>query len=447
MTVDTGAETLEYTAAWPFLAPKSPTLLMQHFDTTIYNVDPSSHLYRFVDALCGESGAGDLRKQYLLSRLGSSIEGTHFGDLDSIFSNLFSVPRLDVESYTYNPYTDMLTSDQWDEVYVKDQWYRARAKDFLAACQAGGTNEGFALMVRSVTGGTCDIYETWKFEDQPVGRLPVYLRNEVVLAPHKESITQKEKWLLLHHLDKIKPVDVVLTIDVNGLAVHLPVAFRQVSSDNSYFEITKTVTPWPKLLSNIPPPEYLAEEIFAGETWLLNSGPQEAPTTAFNSCQEYSYFYKFSSTGEGQIDEVDYMKQGSGDLTPVSEINYSTSDTSSSWGPWIGYPLADSPDNFPGGQSGATPLQAPALTLSGQPYVFSFPSQAEFVTEMISYLAGQGAQTTNSQYRLPISGTNTSRSTYAPEMSIPIEVPISGSSVVSGWYSNRLSQSSNIGGE
>jgi len=447
MTIDTGAETLEYTAAWPFLAPKSPALLMQHFDTTVYNVDPSSHLYRFVDALCGESGAGDLRKQYLLSRLGSSLEGTQFGDLDSIFNNLLSIPRLDVESYSYNPYTDMLTSDQWDEVYVKDAWYRARAKDFLAACQAGGTNEGFALMVRSVTGGTCDIYETWKFEDQPVGRLPVYLRNEVVLAPHKDSITQKEKWLLLHHLDKIKPVDVVLTIDVNGLAVHLPVVFRQVSADNSYFEVQKFVTNNIDL-SKIPPPEYLAEEIFAGEMWLLNSGVQEAPTTAFNSSQQYSYFYRFSSSGEGQIDEVNYLKEVSGVLS--SEINYSTANTSSSWGPWIGYPLADSPDNFPGGQNGATPLQAPALTLAGQPYVFPFPSQNEFVTEMMAYLSGQGAETTRTRYKLRISETNTARSTYSPEMSIPIEAPISGSSLVSSWYSGRQgtsSQPSSIGSE
>ena len=243
MAIDTGTESIEYTAAWPFLAPKSPALLMANFDSTVYNTDPSTHLYRFVDALCGESGAGDLRKQYLLSRLGSSTEGTQFGDLDSIFNNLFSIPRLDVESYAYNPYTDMLTSDQWDEIYVKDQWYRARATNFLAACQAGGTNEGFALMVESVTGGTCDIYETWKFSGTPVGRLaPVYLLNEVVIAPHKDSITQKEKWLLLNHLDRIKPADVVLTIDTNGLAVHLPVTFRQVSADSSYFEIQKFVT-------------------------------------------------------------------------------------------------------------------------------------------------------------------------------------------------------------
>ena len=447
MPVVSNAENIEYTAAWPFLAPKSPSLLMQHFDTTVYNVDASSHLYRFVDAICGESGAGDLRKQYLLSRLGSSADGVHFGDLDCIFNNLLSIPRLDVESYTYNPYSDMLTSDQWDEVYVKDAWYRARAKNFLAACQAGGTNEGFSLMVSSVTGGTCDIYETWRFEDQPVGRLPIYLRNEVVVSPHKSSLTHKEKSLLLHHLDRIKPMDVVVTIDPNGLAVHLPVAFRQVSADSSYFEVQKFVTNNTDF-SKIPPPEYLAEDIFAGEDWLLQSGPQEAPTTALNSAQEYSYFYKFSSSGEGQIDEVDYMKE---DLNGLSlEVNYSTSQTSSSWGPWMGYPLGDSPDNFPGGQNGVTPFTEPAISLSGQPYVFLFTSQEDFVTEMRGYLVGQGAETTVTQYRLPIGGVNTSRSTYSPDMSVPTEVPMSGNTLISGWYSGRQgtsSQPSNIGTE
>ena len=62
-------------------------------------------------------------------------------------AELLGVRRLLHEAYDYNPATDMLTSDQWDEVTIKDHWYRERALDFLAACQHGGTVEGIARAV------------------------------------------------------------------------------------------------------------------------------------------------------------------------------------------------------------------------------------------------------------------------------------------------------------
>ena len=104
--------------------------------------------------------------------------------------------------------------------------------------------------------------------------------------------------------------------------------------------------------SKAPRPEYLAEEIYAGEMWLKDGG--EAPTTAFNHTQEYSYYHKLSTDDTtGQIDSIEYWVEDDG--ARRRETDYAETDTTESWTDPIPVPLADSPDNFPGGRLGQTP--------------------------------------------------------------------------------------------
>lgn len=114
----------------PFLAPRSIEARLRHFCETYFNTSENTTLFKFVDALCGDAGAGSLKKSTFVQRLGARLDTIYFGDIDNIFGNIGFLVRMASESYPYNPQTDMLTSDQWDEVMVKDAWYRARIKDF-----------------------------------------------------------------------------------------------------------------------------------------------------------------------------------------------------------------------------------------------------------------------------------------------------------------------------
>ena len=46
--------------AWPSIGLASTSSLMAHFDEDVYDVSQTGHLYKFVSALTGGSGAGDL---------------------------------------------------------------------------------------------------------------------------------------------------------------------------------------------------------------------------------------------------------------------------------------------------------------------------------------------------------------------------------------------------
>lgn len=424
-------ETLEVVVPWPYLPPKSTESLMMHFDDSVYRVDALSHLYRFVEALTGDSGAGDVQKKNLLERLRYTADGTNFTDLDVLFGRLLGVRRLLHEAYDYNPATDMLTSDQWDEVTIKDHWYRERALDFLAACQHGGTAEGIARAVKSVTGGSADVYESWRYKGQTVGRSLVPIPNEIIVRPDVADMPERMKRTLLDSVRRIVPADTVTTIDIRGVSIHTPVDYRGLSADSSYFEITKSVVNQVDL-SKAPRPEYLAEEIYAGEMWLKDGG--EAPTTAFNHTQEYSYYHKLSTDDTtGQIDSIEYWVEDDG--ARRRETDYAETDTTESWTDPIPVPLADSPDNFPGGRLGQTPHQAPALTASGDPYPFPYASQQEFIDKVVlPDLDERGGKLEGASFRLPLGGESHRAVVYTPQRIMPGKMPLLGNAVQTSWY-------------
>ena len=103
---------------------KSTELRLEHFDEHVYTADSSTTLYKFLDALCGDAGAGTLKKEIFIQRISGAIENIYGSDLDYIFGNMRFLCRSPEESYNYNTATEMLTSDQWDEVAVKDAWYQ-----------------------------------------------------------------------------------------------------------------------------------------------------------------------------------------------------------------------------------------------------------------------------------------------------------------------------------
>lgn len=422
---------------FPLMPPRSTEARLAHLDETVYRADPTTVIYKLIDALCGDAGAGDLKKQSFLNRLAQALENIYFSDLDYIFGGMGFLSRSDAESYPYDPMNDMLTSDQWDEVRIKDAWYRARVRDFFVAAGHGGTPEGIRMATIAGTSVDCDIYEVWRYMDNygipnAIGRAPVSTRSEFVVAPHKTSLGNKERRLLRQMLTRIAPVDTIVTINTAGLAVHIPVTIKAAASDSSYFEVQKIVTGSP-VLAELPPPEVLGLDLRPSELWLLSGNPETAPYAAFNITQEYGYFYLISGGARSPVDSVLYGTLDADGVTVKPEQNYEDYQVIEQFTAWVEYERADSPDNYPGGKFGRTPDAEPALHPDGSAYIFQYASQAEYVTKAKADVITAGGQADDLRYRLPLTGTSTTKQVFTPDLAVAYNPPIKDSTVTSSW--------------
>lgn len=627
-------------ATIPLLPTKDTALRLRHFDSDVYNLDESSALYAYVDALVGDAGVGTLKKQLLINRLNASLDTTHFDDLDSTFGNIFKIARFASETYSYNPETDLLTTAQWAEVHVKDAWYRARVKNFFTALGLGGTPDGLRVMVRAALGVDTEIYEMWRFQDNyaaiygiqdiesiqnlilnpsfeydsgasvfgwspfisgtgstltvtsaltsavfsgknalafnsgtsvtnpsftgnkvsvtsgktynfslyyykpsasasltsltlnvltqdasgvsvstfastnsvlvseiltrvnfsftvPAGqvyatpsvvimgsvtgtpntiyfdsiqvqslngtniyfdgdmsgyrwmgqpgqsgsiksspidalsRTRVPSRNEVIIYPHKASISTLEMIQTKSMLHRLAPVDSVITVANSGYAVNVPLPIFSVKADSTFFQVQQYVTGAPGTDLSIN------EEPNDSYRWVSSTEENLAPGAAFNQPQEYSQYYLYSGKSTSAIDTVSYSSQ---DIhgTIFQENPYQTiTEAPNTWGPWITFDKADSPDNYPGGKLGHAPTVSPGR-VSRAPYkaayVFPYASQASYVSQMKTKILSVGGQVVNTMYRLPISGKISTQVTWTPDLAVEMVEPNRLSAVTSGWY-------------
>lgn len=281
--------------------------------------------------MCGDAGAGSLKKEIFIQRLSGAMNGIYGSDLDYIFGNMRFLSRSPSESYTYNTMTDMLTSDQWDEVAVKDAWYRARIAEFFMAAAQGPLIDGIRLCVHAAVGVDCEVMESWRFIDsyglgQDVGRASS--RQEVVVRPFKETLDPRERRLLRDMLDRITPLDTIITIDTQGLETSSPVPIRAIAADSVYFEVQKNVI-GTDFLKSYPDPTVLVDSgaltLNPTELWPWNSldgTPTLAPYAQFNMTQETSTCYLASGGSQSPIDSVVY-----GILSGSGEDSYVTSTT------------------------------------------------------------------------------------------------------------------------
>ena len=103
---------------WPYFSQLSTKSVVQHFDDEVFDTSPTSHIYKFITAIIGDSGAGDLIKQSLIARANKDIETTWFEDLDVLFSNILGFQRLPEEEYELSPSNDILTEDQLNMIMI-----------------------------------------------------------------------------------------------------------------------------------------------------------------------------------------------------------------------------------------------------------------------------------------------------------------------------------------
>jgi len=285
-------------------------MLLMHCDDTAYVGTPDTNLYKLVDAICGTCGAGGLVNEVFVARLAGAMETIFGTDLDYVFGNTSILVRAPEESYPYNPSRDTLTAAQWNEVRVKDAWYRARIRDFFTACGLGSTVEGVRMCVQAALSVDCDTYEVWRYMDNfgityDMGRSPNSARNELVIQPHKDSMGPEEMRLVRDMLSRFMSIDTIVTVNVHGLAVHIPVPATGAAADSTYFEVQKVVTPTP-IMSQLPPPDLLPIDLLPTETWMYSGDPTLAPYAQFNISQEYAYYYLVGGGSRSPIDSVTY---------------------------------------------------------------------------------------------------------------------------------------------
>lgn len=445
---------------FPYMPTKSTTKLLESFDPDVYIGTPNTVLYKFLAALTGPNGAGGLVNMAFFGRMAGALQTIYFNDLDYIFGKIGMMSRAPSESYPYNPMTDMLTSEQWDEVKVKDQWYRARIIDFFKACSLGTTPQGLQMCVKAAVACDCNLFEVYRYKDDmgitanlgranfnvalpyptnlpagwsplavpgsPEGVGPANGRNEVVIQPLKTSLSPGELRLLRDMLDRISSVDTIVTVNTQGLSVGTPVHVRSSAASSTNFIVQRHVLATP-IVSQLPTPEKLPITLNLSQQWLYNAQnvPQTAPYSAFNMSTQSSAYYL---DGSSAIDNVSYSTLSeSGVMTPGPTYTvYANSDTLGVVHP---YQLADCPQNYPGGEYGVHPSTAPAINPDGSPYNFPFDSQQQYVDQIIERVTAMGGKATNSGYQLPIAQNGSTTEVFYPHYAIAATAPARESSV------------------
>lgn len=138
---------------------------LRHFPDDIYDLRPTSHLVRFMSALMGPSGAGQLRLRNTVALFQTTLHSTHFYDLDAFYGVLFGAVRQVHEALGLNGHTALCTQDEWESITVSDTSYRERISRLAKAINMGATLPGIQAVAEALFGVPCDIYEVWALKD------------------------------------------------------------------------------------------------------------------------------------------------------------------------------------------------------------------------------------------------------------------------------------------
>lgn len=162
----------------PLQGPLTVEDVIDRFPEQIYQQGKDTHLYRFLEALCGDAGAGYLKKQSYYARLVNEGQYLTFKELDNFYSTHFKFRRLRSETYDIDTDVDNLTEAEWDALKSKDESYRHRVQDLFFATRLGSSPDGMQHAAQAGTGVDAEIVEHYKYlydlySDDPLGLDPV----------------------------------------------------------------------------------------------------------------------------------------------------------------------------------------------------------------------------------------------------------------------------------
>jgi hypothetical protein len=240
---------------------------LAHFPEEVYDLSPGTYLYRLMATLLGDAGVGQLRKRMVMARLQTTLQGTHFFDLDRFYGALLGAQRRVAERIEVDPYSTALTNQQWDQVYERDGSYRSRVEQFAKAIHFGASAIGMELIAEALLGVDCDVYESFaqadktslthadleafthaeleqfthgELEGNVWGANPSFNRWIFTVIP-KRPITQEERNDLMRVLRIFKPAQATLRVQSIEQSAFTDVPIRSVSADSEYWEIRSRV--------------------------------------------------------------------------------------------------------------------------------------------------------------------------------------------------------------
>lgn len=277
----------ELTTGTDLLNPSVTTRTrLAHFPDELFDKSDGSVFIRFMKAMLGDAGAGQLRKRLLVQRMWSILASTHFYDLDRFYGAIFGVSRRPGELLPINPLTELATPDGWDEISTFDARYRERIMQLAKAITLGGTPAGMKAISEALTGVECDVYEIWQMldtagslgygrtwqqaattyinyanlatttwgevENRPsFGSMGDNVRNEFVIRPKKiyedDDAGKVDRAYdfngIRRVLEHLMPANTLLSIDDKGVAVRMHAPIANIAADSEFWDVVPRVIP------------------------------------------------------------------------------------------------------------------------------------------------------------------------------------------------------------
>lgn len=300
-----------------------------HMDPSIYDLRDTSHLVKLLKVMMGGSGAGGLRKQMAVARLQNTFSGMHFLDLDRFYGALFGIQRTQAElqpNFTFDPYSDPASSEEWDDLHSRDASYRGRLIKFAKSIPWGASIMGIKSMAEALCNIECDIYEAWDWVDEQnegimnnasltftwnylqtnvgtfgamelrtwadwggstrlfVGRTGQVTRGDWVIHP-KRPLTLDEQYELVRVINVFKPSGTQFTVNNSGLNISTPLDIRNVAASSEYWEITPSIVINPNLSFN----PYVTSTTYLTPQFQAPTVGQQRPAFSQYQGEEWSY--------------------------------------------------------------------------------------------------------------------------------------------------------------
>jgi hypothetical protein len=164
------------------------------------------------------------------------------------------------------------TPDEWDAIAAADAAYRERITALARSIPMAGTLPGLQLAAEAIAGVECEVYEAWPIIDayaatadarlETTGNTGTDAPTVVYVRPKKqytpvdatsdqiraaERLRTEDEMSLVRVLSKLKPADVLLTVDNSDMALNVEAKIAYIASDSHYWEIIPKVRPRPDL--------------------------------------------------------------------------------------------------------------------------------------------------------------------------------------------------------